>query len=295
MESENLEITTRRITIRYVFRNPGDQDQSVVFAFPLPDIDGMSLCLAPHYLPRRNEVNFVGFTALSNGKPVPMQPELRAVQEGRDVTARVTAAGLSGSVLQDPFNAEMVKIAPEERDKLEAEGLVQTEKFNIPLEVTGKKRGWCPRWTMRVEYSWTQVIPAHQVVEIMQVYSPALGGGYFMPSNDPSAYEASYCAPPETLQAIALMRGQADGGKNPAPLLYEQAIDYTLTSANNWNGPIGIFHLTVLTRDPNDMLMTCFPGLQRTGPGKYELEKDNYRPSQDLRLMILQKTRPWGW
>jgi hypothetical protein len=91
------------------------------------------------------------------------------------------------------------------------------------------------------------------------------------------------------------MKAQTGKDKDAGVLLYEQAIEFLLTSANTWNGPIGSFHLTVLTKDPNDMLMTCMPGLQRTAPTRYEFEKNNFQPSEELRLMILQKARPWGW
>lgn len=295
MESEDLEISPRRITIHYVFRNPGDQDESTVFAFRLPDLDGTGLCFSPYILPRRNEVNFVGFGVMSNGKPIPTQTEVRAVREGQDVTPRLTEAGLTPNVMLVPLNAALSRIAPEQLEKLEAEGLVEAHKFGVPLQITGKNRGWCAAWTMRVQYSWTQVIPANQVVEITQFYTPVVGGGFFSATNDESVYERNYCSAPETLRAIAVLKSQAAQSKDAGTLLYEQAIEFTLTSANAWSGPIGIFHLTVLTKDPNDMLMTCMPGLQRVVPTKFELEKDNFQPSEDLKLMILQKSRPWGW
>ena len=295
MESEDLEITPRRITIHYVFRNPGDQDESTVFAFRLPDLDGIGLCFSPYMLPRRNEVNFVGFGVMANGKPISTQMEVRAIHEGQDVTPRLKAAGLGANVMVEPLNGALSRIAPEQAEKLETEGLIEAQQFLVPLQITGKKRGWCAAWTMRVLYSWTQAIPANQVVEITQFYSPVVGGGYFSVTNNDSGNVANYCATAETTRAIAALKAQAAESKDTGTLLYEQAIDFTLTSANGWSGPIGIFHLTVLTKDPNDMLITCMPGLQRVAPTKFVLEKDNFQPSEELKLMVLQKSRPWGW
>ncbi|HXZ18827.1 MAG TPA: DUF4424 family protein, partial [Candidatus Acidoferrales bacterium] len=186
LESEDLEITSRRITIHYVFRNPGDQDESTVFAFRLPDLDGMGLCFSPYILPRRNEVNFVGFGVMSNGKPISTQMEVRAIHEGQDVTPRLKAAGLGANVMIEPLNAALPRLAPEQAEKLETEGLIESQQFAVPLQITGKKRGWCAAWTMRVLYSWTQVIPANLVVEITQFYSPVVGGGYFSVTNNDS-------------------------------------------------------------------------------------------------------------
>jgi len=299
VESEEVEITPRRITIHYVFRNPGDQDESPTIAFSLPDLDGMAMCASPYHLPRKNEVNFMGFNLLSGGKPIPTQMDLQAYREGQDVTSRLAAAGITANLLQEPLNAALLKMPPEERDKLEAEGLIEAEKFAAPLEITGKRRGWCAQWTMRVRFSWTQPIGAHEAIELTQVYSPVVGGTPLMPTSDASTYGGSYCAGPELISTIAPMRVEAAQGKDKdkdvKPLLYEQAIDFVLTNANKWNGPIGVFHLTVLTLTQNDMLMTCMSGLQRTGPTRYEFQKDNFQPREELRLMILQKTRPWGW
>ncbi len=294
MESEDVEITTRRITIRYVFRNPTDQDQPTSFAFRLPDLDGMGLCFSPYLLPRKNEINFVGFGMMSKGQPIPTQVEVRAIREGQDVTPRLTEAGLRPTVLLVPLNAALLRMQPEQVEKLEAEGLIEPHKFGAPLQIIDKNRGWCATWAMRVAYSWTQMIPANEAIELTQIYSPVVGGGFYTATNDGSAYVANYCAASETMRAISTLRSEAAESKDSGTLLYEQAIDFTLTSANAWNAPIGNFHLSVLTKDPNDMVMTCMAGLQNTAPGKYELQKTDYQPGSDLRLMILQKSKPWG-
>ncbi len=295
VESEDVEITTHRITIHYVFRNDGDQDESTAFAFHLPDLDGMGLCLSPYVLPRSNEVNFVGFGIMSNGKPIPAQLEVRAMREDQDLTPRLTEAKLAPNVLLVPLNAALLRMQPEQVEKLETEGLIEPHKFSVPLPILGKNRGWCAGWAMRVLYSWSQMIPAHEAIELTQVYSPVVGGGYFAATNDDSGYVSNYCAPPEVMRDISALRVEAAGSKNTSTLLYEQAIDFTLISANRWNGPIGSFHLTVLPKDANDMVMTCMTGLRATAPGKYETQKEDFRPAADLRLMILQKSKPPGW
>jgi uncharacterized protein DUF4424 len=295
IESEDLEITTRRITIHFIFRNPSDQDASPVVVFTLPDLNGMGLCTLPYALPRRNEVNYMGFGIISGAKPFPTQMEVRALRDATDVTERLKAAGVTPNVMQEPLNAALAKMAPEARDKLESEGLIEPHQFTLPLLTTNKRRGWCAQWSMRVRFFWTQPIAAHEAVELTQIYSPVVGGAYFQANNDERTYAPSYCATPEALGAIEEMKHRAVAEKDQAILFYEQAIEFALTSANYWNGPIGNFHLSVLTRDPNDMLMTCTPGLRNTAPGKYELEKSDFRPSDDLKLLILQKTRPFGW
>jgi hypothetical protein len=302
MESEELQITPRRISIHYVFRNPSDQDNSTTIVFRFPDIDGMAACASTYHLPRRNELNFMGFNLISGGNPIPTQMDVRAFHEGQDVTARLAAAGLAANALAEPLNGGLVKIAPEERQRLEDEGLIEPHHFSKSLVSVGKNRGWCGQWIMRVQYSWTQPIAAHQAVELTQVYSPVVGGGTFTPASDPSSYSGSYCADSAAMNVITTARMGAsasadknDKDKGPPILFYEQAIEFTLTNANTWNGPIGSFHLTVQTNETNDLLMTCASGLQRTAPNKYELTRENFQPTSDLRLMFLQRTKPLGW
>ena len=93
MESEEVEISPRRISIHYVFRNPGDQDESPTITFRFPDMDGMAVCADTYRLPRRNEVNFMGFNLLSGGNPIPTQKDVRAFHETQDVTSRLAGAG----------------------------------------------------------------------------------------------------------------------------------------------------------------------------------------------------------
>jgi len=302
MESEDVQITPRRISIHYVFRNPGDQDETTTIAFRFPDLDGMAVCASSYRLPRRNEVNFMGFNLLSGGNPIPTKMDVQAFHEGQDVTARLAGVGLAPIVLPEPLNAGLTKIAPEELQRLEQEGLIEEHEFKTPLMATRKRRGWCGQWLMRVQFSWTQTIAAHQAIELTQVYSPVAGGGSFTPTSDGSIYSGTYCAGNDAIDAIMTARRGAaeakdkdDKDKGPPILFYEQAIEFTLTSAKDWNGPIGTFHLTVQMNDPKDLLMTCTYGLQRTAPFKYEVTRENYQPSNELRLMILLRSRPLGW
>jgi len=71
------------------------------------------------------------------------------------------------------------------------------------------------------------------------------------------------------------------------PVLFEKTIQYILTTANNWSSPIGTFHLTVSTESPEEILLTCMAGVERTAPTRYELTARNFRPAKDLDLLIL--------
>ncbi len=192
LESEDLKISAHRITVRYVFRNASDKDVHAIVAFPLPDLDGVELYFEPMHLPRGTDWNFVDFKVSSNGEPVSTRMEARAFIEGRDITARLRAVGLPVSVLLEPLNYALMELSARHRDELEKERLITSADFNPPLRSTGTS-GWYAGWTMRVKFYWTQRFPAHSPVELVQTYTPVVGGSYIFESDKGESSVKPYC------------------------------------------------------------------------------------------------------
>ncbi len=298
MESEELQISPEQITIHYHFRNSSDKDVDAIVAFPLPDLDGGDVANAPMSLPA-DSPNFVDFSAAADGRPVTFQMDARAYQRGtqpgnagHEVTEELRAAGLAiPYVMLNPLNAELLRLSQDKRAQLEKKALIIPETgFNPPLRSTGKTSGWWANWILKVQFYWTQHFPAGKTVELVQNYKPVVGGSY-IPSGDAAPAYTDYCSNAETAHAIK-DRVAHHMPDSSGIAFYERTIDYILTTANNWNGPIGHFHLTVATGSPGDILMTCMPGLKRIAPGRYELTRENFRPESDLKLLILQTARP---
>lgn len=289
MESEDLQISVHRIAVRYVFRNTTQHDIEGIVAFPLPDLDGADVYFVPMELPSGTQLNFVNFSAMADGKPIPAQIESRAFVGLRDVTARLRAAGLPVSVLLEPLNSALMKISPAERKQLEREGLIVQGDFNPPLSSTGKK-GWYAAWTMRVRFYWRQRFPANKTVTLTQTYQPVVGGSYIGSGNDGSLSVKPYCGGAEALRQIEQVKQHhaLNGGDF---FLWERRINFILKTANNWSGPIRNFHLTVLSDDPEDITLTCTPRLKRVGATRYEFWQSDFHPSADLELMILQANK----
>ena len=66
---------------------------------------------------------------------------------------------------------------------------------------------------------------------------------------------------------------------------------HRLYTGNNWSGPIRRFHLIVNSDSPQDIVLTCMPGLKRISPTRYELTRTNFHPSTDLKLLILEPNK----
>lgn len=280
MESEDLQISIHRIKISYVFRNTTEQDIEAVVAFPLPDVEsGINV-----ELPNAAQLNFVNFRITADGKPISTQIESRAFRGGRDVTARIRAAGLPVSVLKPVYSA-LTKISPAQLKELAREGLLMSDDCDAPFG----EEGYCAAWTMRVRFYWTQRFPANRAVTLTETYQPVVGGSYIVPPGemrDRDSIVRRYCGGAEALRDIDEVMQKHQAFENF--LLLERCIDFILRTANNWSGPIRNFHLTVLTDSREDITLACTPHLKRVGATRYEFSQSNFRPSADLKLMILQ-------
>src|ERR1051325_9950225 len=70
MASEDLRLSPNAVRIRYTFVNDGKADIETLVAFPLPDIDAYEFWGTPIGRITEDPVNFVGFKAVVDGKPV---------------------------------------------------------------------------------------------------------------------------------------------------------------------------------------------------------------------------------
>ena len=60
-----------------------------------------------------------------------------------------------------------------------------------------------------------------------------------------------------------------------------------LHTGANWAAPIGRFHLTLDKGSPATLVSLCLGGLHKTGPARFELERQDFRPSGDLKILLL--------
>jgi hypothetical protein len=72
------------------------------------------------------------------------------------------------------------------------------------------------------------------------------------------------------------------------PYLQEQRIDYILTTANNWSGPIGVFRLVVDKGTPDSFISFCGTDIRKIGPTQFEMTATDFVPEQDLAIVIVR-------
>ena len=98
-----------------------------------------------------------------------------------------------------------------------------------------------------------------------------------------------YCLDAPTRRAVAAIQDRAPRDAMP---FTAAEIEYILTTARNWRGPIERFHLTLDKGAPGNILSLCWDGLKKTGATTFESTIANFVPDRDIRLLIFIRSRP---
>ena len=285
MESENLRISLHRVTVDYVFRNNTNEDVNAIVAFPLPELDGSTLEVSPIALPSKDPGNFMSFKLTVDGKAISPKIEVRAFKKDEDITERLKSLGLPVSVLDPRIKAAIMKLPKLQLSELIKDGLIVDEQPGA-ADKTGQ---WIwPWWQTRIQFYWTQHFPPNRTVRVSHTYLPVIGGSYI--DDDGSQIAQRYCGA-AVRQQIKELKAKVAQKQEPGLALWWRSLQYILTTANNWNGPIKHFHLEIDSDSPDDILLTCVPSIQQTSPTRYEFDASDFQPDRNLNIVILQPNK----
>ncbi|ADW16430.1 hypothetical protein Despr_0243 [Desulfobulbus propionicus DSM 2032] len=303
MLAEDLFLSPGQVRVRSVFRNEGAMDVQGEVIFPLPPISLAALtdsgfALSEQQLARENVVDFI---ASVNGQRIPVQSDRIAVREphfeaqrplsagydtpGEDVTAVLKELGIPLSLNVTEVAAMIARLPQPSKDRLRAGKLADFFDGEPPR----------PAWSIIVRYHWPQVFPAGREITIDHRYAPAPPGGIFSwpkQERDLDPYQReliqTYCIDDTTRKGLVKRLHHASAGElaGTGTALF---LDYVLTTANTWHGPIGTFRLTIDKGSPDNILSLCMDGIRKTGPTTFVVEKTNFTPTEDLRLLIVSR------
>lgn len=286
MAREDLSINPKHVDVRYEFVNESGHDIDEIVAFPLPDLDVGMFFEEPLGTITDDPRDMVGFEAFANGTRIPVSIEQRAWLNGKDVTAALKAAGSPPNVLTRKGMDTVLALPARSRDALARRGLVALDGGDIH-----------PLWHVTTKYYWRQHFPAGQRITIEHRYQPVTGQSFFTDyalgaRGEADRYIGPYCMDAGTLGFARkrLAQGTTFPGSGMGPgLLIAYSTDYVLTTANNWKGPIGHFHLTLDKLKPSNVLSLCWDGeLRKTGPTTFEAVRENFAPAHDISLLVLE-------
>jgi hypothetical protein len=252
--------------------------------------------------------NLVGFTATVDGKPVPVSVDRRAVIEpdwqddrplaeqydtpGQDVTAALQALDIPLTLDVQALQAQLLALPEADKAALTAQGLAEF----VPGDGTTPAEVW-PAWSVVLRYHWTQTFPAGAALRISHSYSNLPPGGLFSWDKqiEPDSYNAvlqqRYCVDEATARGIVKRLTRQDNGETYV-MGRHWAIDYVLRTANSWAGPIGKFRLTLDKGAEDRLISLCAEGVKKTGPTTFVIEKTDFTPRDDLRILVVAPVQP---
>jgi hypothetical protein len=280
MESEDLYISRTQVRVVYRFHNTGKRDISTLVAFPLPALamddprDWM--------LPSRDPVNVVDFQVTVDGRRVEPSVEVKALRFGVDVTDVLRRHGIPPMMrTRDPDEALWNRISDmpaDARGELERYGVIDWS-----LGPDNKPQANL-HWDTYITFYWFQTFPAGRTIEVTHRYSPVPRQFFFVAEELGSAErQKAYCLDADFQRAVRA-RLQA----SPQKLMMGFELKYILMTANNWQGPIRRFQLTVEKTRADSLVSLCAKGLRRASPTAFVVSRDNYSPEDDLRILFLE-------
>ncbi|WP_188517987.1 DUF4424 domain-containing protein [Alsobacter metallidurans] len=294
LNTEILSISPEKVQVNYRFVNQAPTPVELQIAFPLPDID-LSDQDAILDVPAPGSPNFVGFKTLVDGAPVPFEVYQRAFLNGKDVTARVTEAGLPLLAIgrqMENFRARLNALPAPRRKALLDAGVVLEQGADAE-----QKPIFAPGWTVKTSFTRKQVFPPGQVVAVDHSYATSVG--FSMDTVLRKALRTKqpleaivkqrideFCVADDFLRGVDKIAGEADA--NVAELR-ERRISYVLLTGKNWAGPIRDFKLVLDKGAPDRLISLCMDKITKTSPTTFEFRAANYVPERNLKILLISR------
>jgi hypothetical protein len=288
MRAEDLYISAKEVRVRYRFANTSPHDVTITVAFPMPDITthGFDDLIA---VPTEDPVNFLAFSTKVDGQPVAAEVEQKAFARGVDRTAYLRALGVPLAPHLMATDAAIDRLPLAKRDALVRMGLAVVDEYDVGQ---GMQKHWEATWTLKTTYYWRQTFPAGRELTVEHRYQPSVGEtagtewGSPRYAQDPAypKQRARYCVDEAFLAAVEKSKKPGD---EFAPL-YEQRIDYILTTGANWKAPIGDFRMVIDKGDPANIVSFCGEGVRKISPTEFEVRHTDFTPTRDVAVLVLR-------
>lgn len=289
MDSEDLFISKRDVRVRYRFLNPTAQPVTTTVAFPMPDID-MTEPETNITIPVEDDSNFLAFHTKANGVEVKASVEQKALANGADRAPLLRQWGVPLNPTLRQTNEALDKLAPERKAQAVKDGLAAKEEYDVGK---GMETHLAPRWKLTTIWHWEQTFaPGETIIE--HAYKPSVGGSTgtsvgskdWKKDADAAAMIKRFCLDKDFIASVERRRLAAKADYAP---LAEDRISYVLRTGANWAKPIRAFRLVVDKGRPDNLISQCTPGIKKISDTQFEWRRENFRPEQDLNILILKK------
>ncbi len=277
MVSEDLYVSPDRVRVTYRFRPLDDAGLETIVAFPLPPIpvNNRDETVGMAEPPVKNPLDVVRFRVRVDGRRIRPLMAVRAFTEKGDITDLLAEYGIRPYDWPDyeAFERRLKALPAEALKKLEEAGAIRR------LSPDYMDYGW----KLQITYFWRQSFPAGRDTRIEHEYVPIAGQFFYSPENDRWAVKR-YCIDSGTMRGIRRMIRRQGQDRS---FLAATQIEYILTTANTWAGPIGRFRLVIDKKRRDSIVTLCWKGLKRISPTRFESVKQDFRPRRDLEILFL--------
>jgi len=297
MRKEVLEISANQVSVEYEFVNEGNVEVTLPVVFPLPPYSAIQPSNSWAGQPR-------GFKVLIDGAESPFVTHLRAIaQLGKsgkeDVTEKIRRTGLTPEQIAhfpgafpdndiSPFSPTVKKAT-----RINQKQMAILRKLKLVADGPSGETDY-PIWDAVVTYSWNVSFPPGKPVRVAHVYTPFRAGGA---NASLSSYEVEnlrtrFCADDAYISKVRqALKRQAQLTREGRSIVYGMAgtvVDYILTTANTWKGPIRDFTLRLKKSAPEEIISLCFPGdFKKIDALTLESHISDFVPGHDLSIRFI--------
>jgi Domain of unknown function (DUF4424) len=300
---EVLRIGVRNVSVDYDFRNDSSADVTMDLVFPIPPYKNEWDAMDPA------AQSFRSFVLSVNDEKAAYQTEVAAELNGGDITKTLQSHHIDIPTFghleigrDQHFRVrrvavpDFIRLSKKDQDRLESEGIFERED------------GYS-KYTVKLEYHWTQTFPAHSMVHIRQEFAPVVGFAEVPALEDalqaalkPASTHASTMLEPAATGSVDLLNGFCANTSflrsmlraqqmlaNSSEAVLPQWVDFALMSTKEWNEPIEDFTLIVEVPQPQrgqqTLVSFCSPGnIQKPDADHIQVHLTNFTPSMDLHV-----------
>ena len=290
MLEEDLFLSLDEVRVDYKFRNVSPAPVTAQIGFPMPGLPvAVNFAAETGYdMSDVKDLELLKFETRVEGKPVTSRPVVRAFifgktrdwdkqdrfrfTNGSDITAELVGAGIPLT-----FDAAAIRTA---YARLPAAKKADWQKRGIYSKEADYEE---PGWFLSTIFVREQTFAPGQDVRVQHRYKP-YPAGFVMVSNhfayDPQLARDA-CVDKPTGRAISRILKPQNGGIG-------YVIDYVVTTANTWKGPIGRFRMTVDKGNAKNIVSFCGNGVRKTGPTTFTVEMRNFRPTREIKVLVVK-------
>ncbi len=277
MVSEDLYISPDHVRVKYHFRPVREEGLETIVAFPLPPIpvNNVDETVGMPKPPKANPLDVVRFRIRVNGRRIRPLMAVRAFTDKEDITDLLTEYGVKpyNWPNYEAFERRLKALPAEARKRLEEAGAISW------LAPDDMEYGW----KLQITYFWRQKFRADRDTVIEHEYMPIAGEFFYSMEDDEWAVKR-YCIDAGTRRGIRRLISRQGPDRQ---LLLATQVDYILTTANTWAGPIGRFRLVIDKKRPDSIVSLCWDGLKKIAPTRFESVKHDFRPQRNLEILFL--------